>query len=164
MRLLWQTSARQYGRGFGFGQYVLMCRKLMRAVLGGKAFKGLSQEDVFEELVHDWEVDSASSSAGGGGSPEHSHMLSFEQFWKAMYHLIDAWAPTTSPQDRIQWFDDIVAKITYQDATGETFFLEDKAVNDQRSRQWHEQSVHESLLVSGPTTSSENRSTIPKSW
>ena len=93
VRLLYNTFTRQYGRGFGFGQYLILCRKLLMAVLGETAYKSLSRQEIFEELREDWKDDA-----------QNSTTLNFEQFWKAMYHLIDAWAPGKSASERIGTF------------------------------------------------------------
>ena len=93
VRMLYNTFTRQYGRGFGFGQYLILCRKLLMAVLGETAYKSLSRQEIFEELKEDWKDDA-----------QNSTTLNFEQFWKAMYHLIDAWAPGKSASERIGAF------------------------------------------------------------
>ena len=136
IRLLWNTSRRQYGKGFGFGQYVIICRKLLMAVVGGDAFKSIGRRDVFDQLVEDWKIDSGSK----------QNFLTFEQFWKAMYQMIDTWAPGLGSEVRIEWFDKIVSKILYQDAAGTTFFVEDNAVNDSAQRARLEKNTHKSQL------------------
>ena len=75
---------------------------------------------MFAQLVEDWQIDCAESES----------FMTFEQFWKAMYQMIDTWAPGTGSEERIEWFDNIMNKILYQDATGTTYFVEDNAVHD----------------------------------
>jgi hypothetical protein len=145
-RLLYNTFTKQYGRGFGFGQYVILCRKLLMAVLGDEVYSNLSRKDVLDELVEDWKEDSRGSEPGGS--------LNFKQFSKAMYHLIDAWSPGIGAPERIEWFDRLVQKVIYHDVAGNTFMVEDHAVNDIHARKKLEQQLHKSLMVvqSEPTT------------
>ena len=65
IRLLYNTFTKQYGRGFGFGQYVILCRKLLMAVLGSAEYSNLSKKEIFQELSEDWKEDSQDSGPQG---------------------------------------------------------------------------------------------------
>ena len=139
VRLLYNTFTRQYGNGFGFGQYIILCRKILMAVLGGDAYSNLSKKEIYNIFQDDWKEDSQDA------GPQAK--LNFEQFWKAMYHLIDAWSPGKGAPERIEWFDRLVQKVIYQDAAGNSFMAPDDAVNDIGKRQRLETTLHKSLMI-----------------
>lgn len=72
-----------------------------------------------------------------------------------MYHLIDAWSPSTQASDRIEWFDKLVQKVVYQDVAGNTFMVEDDAVNNHTKRERLQATLHKSLMLH-PTNQSKS--------